>query len=223
MTRVYPEQVTASMIRVIHDDEVLLIRHSTEIHFGESDDLLGIAVMTNPGKFEFSKTSGWSEFKLGIGPTNTFEARDYPDLSMQNVIQVIRSSYESAGLSKPNGILRVYNLSNIRQPDGQKAEIYHSRAKHALPVEKLSLLEDPITHSRECFLDECNKSRFVIMGFVDGAFNQKMKQLCSWSEEIEHLACAIDDKGRHSHPRRWRTDPKLMNQAVESLKSVLQR
>lgn len=223
MARVFPEQVTASMIRVIHDDEVLLIRHSTEIHFGESNELLGIAVMTNPGKFEFHKTPGWNEFKLGAGHTDTFEAADYPDLTMQNIIQVIRNGYESAGLFKPNGILRVYNLSNIRQPDGQKAEIYHNRAKTVLPFAKLSLLEDPVTHSRERFLDECNKSRFVIIGFVDGAFDQKMRQLCSWSKEIEHLACAIDDKGRDSHPRRWRTDQQLMNQAIQSLNSVLQR
>lgn len=223
MARVYPELVKASMTRIIHDKEVLLIRHSTEIQFGHSNELLGIVIMTNPGKFEFIKTPGWNAFKLGAGSSDIFEADDYPDLSMQNIIKVIRSSYELAGLSKPNGILRVYNLSNVRQPDGEKAEEYHKRAKQVFPYERLQLLEDPITHSREFFMDECNKSRFVIMGFVDGAFVQKMQQVLIWSEEIKHLVCAVDDKGRYSHPRRWRTESNLMNKAIESLKTVLKR
>ncbi|WP_204787484.1 hypothetical protein [Paenibacillus oryzisoli] len=209
------------MIRLIHDSEVLLLRHSTEIQFGDSTDLLGIVVMTNPGKFEFNKTTGWNAFKLGEGSSDTFIANDYPDLSMQNVIRVIRCGYESAGLLKPNGILRVYNLSNVRQPDGEKAEEYHERAKQVLPCVRHQLLEDPITHSRELFLDECNKSKFVIMGFVDGVFEEKLQQVLTWSEEIEHRICAVDDKGRYSHPRRWRTEPNLMNQAIESLKIVL--
>jgi hypothetical protein len=226
MSRVYPEQVTASMIRVLHDGEVLLIRHSTEIHFGKSKELLGIVVMTNPGKFEFHKAPGWNDFKLGKGSSDTFEAADFPDLSMQNVIQVIRNGYEASGKSKPDGILRVYNVSNVRQPDGQRAEMYHNRAKAALPLEKLAFLEDPVTHSKEHFMEECNNSRFVIMGFVDGAFEHEVQQICSWSKEFKHLVCAIDDKGRLSHPRRWKTEEKtkkLMSQASQSLESVLRR
>ncbi|AIQ34714.1 hypothetical protein R50345_08870 [Paenibacillus sp. FSL R5-0345] len=221
MVRKYPERVTASMTRVLHEEEILLIRHTTEIHFGESNELLGMVVMTNPGKFEFNKVPEWEAFKSGKGSVDTFEASDFPDLSMQNVIEVINSAYEAIGRSKPNGILRVYNLSNVRQPDGQKAEIYHNRAKKALSSTNLTLLEDPITHSRDMFMNECDKANFVIMGFVNGAFDQEMQQVRTWSEGISRLVCAVDNKGHYSHPRRWRTDLALKNQAIASLKSVL--
>lgn len=220
MTRKYPERVTASMIRVIHVNEVLLIRHSTEIQFGDSKELLGMVVMTNPGSFEFNRNPGWNAFKNGEDSEDEFIATNSPDLTMRNIIKAIRSGYE--GLPEPNGILRVYNLSNVRQPNGGKAEKYHKLAKEVLPTGRLHLLEDPITHSREAFLDECNRSSFVIMGFVDKVFDEKMKQVIDWSENIKHQrVCAVDNKGRLSHPRRWITEPYLMNKAIESLQSVL--
>jgi hypothetical protein len=220
MTRKYPELVTASMIRVIHDNEVLLIRHSTEIQFGDSKELLGMVVMTNPGSFEFNKSPGWKAFKNGENSEDEFKAVNTPDLTMRNIIKAIRSGYE--GFSEPNGILRVYNLSNVRQSKGGKAEEYHDRAKKVLAPERLYLLEDSITHSREAFLDECNRSSFVIMGFVNKVFDEKMKQVMDWSEHIIHQrVCAVDNKGRLSHPRRWLTERYLMNKAIESLQSVL--
>ncbi|WP_449600209.1 hypothetical protein [Paenibacillus sp. Marseille-Q9583] len=220
MTRKYPERVTASMIRVIHVNEVLLIRHSTEIQFGDSKELLGMVVMTNPGSFEFNRNSGWNAFKNGKDPEDEFKAASTPDLTMRNIIKAIRSGYE--GRPEPSGIMRVYNLSNVRQPNGGKAEEYHELAKKVLPNERLYLLEDPITHSREAFLDECNRSSFVIMGFVDRVFDKKMEQVIDWSENIKHRrVCAVDNKGRLSHPRRWITEPYLMNKAIASLQAVL--
>jgi hypothetical protein len=221
MTRKYPERVTASMIRVIHEKEILLIRHSTEIQFGDSKELLGMVVMTNPGSFEFNKSPEWKAFENGEDSEDDFIAtNNTPDLTMRNIIKAIRSAYE--GLPEPNGILRVYNLSNVRQPKGTKAEEYHELAKGVLPTERLHLLEDPITHSKEAFLEECNKSSFVIMGFVNRVFDNKMKQVIDWSENIMHKrVCAVDNKGRLSHPRRWITEPYLMNKAMESLQSVL--
>lgn len=223
MARVYPERVTASMVRVIHDEEVLLLRHSTEIHFGKSDEPLGTVVMTNPGKFEFNKTPGWNEFKNGKGSSDVFEAADYPDLSMQNVIGVIRAGYDSCGLAKPNGIVRVYNLSNVRQPDGQKAEFYHKRARMALDVERIPLLEDPIVYNCDNFIRESRDAKFIIMGFVNGVFDQQMRQVSGWAEEFPGLVVAHDNKGNYSHPRRWRTEPQLKQQAIESMTAALRR
>lgn len=223
MTRVYPERVSASMERVIHDEEVLLIRHSTSIQFGNSEEPLGMVVMTNPGKFEFKKSLGWDDFKSGKGSNDLFEATDYPDLTMQNVIEVIRAGYDECGLAKPKGILRVYNLSNVRQPDGQKAELYHERAKRALSEDKIMLLEDPVIHNRERSIKECTNAKFIIMGFVNGAFDQQMRQVRAWSEELTGLVVALDNNGHYSHPRRWRMDLKLKQQAIESMKSALRR
>lgn len=180
-----------------------------------------MVVMTNPGRFEFKNTLGWEDFKSGKGSAYTFEASDYPDLSMQNVIEVVRRAYELSGKGKPDGTLRVYNLSNVRHAAGHEAEIYHNKAKIALTSANISLLEDPITHNREEFLNECNKAGFVIMGFVNGAFNQKMRQILSWSEQVSSLVYAMDKNGHYSHPRRWRTDLSLKNQVISSLQSVL--
>ncbi|ACT03360.1 hypothetical protein [Paenibacillus sp. JDR-2] len=223
--RVYPERVTASMMRIIHEDEVLLMRHSTTIHFGNSDDLLGVVIMTNPGKFEFKHSPKWEEFKNGEGASDVFKSADYPDLSMQNVIEVIRAGFAACRRSEPKGILRVYNLSNVRQPDGQKAETYHDRAKSLLSSDEISLLEDPITHNREQFMTECAKAKFVIMGFVQGAFDQKMQQVRAWSNELNGngLVVALDNNDHFTRPRRWRTDRQLKQQAIESMISVLQR
>ncbi|MGC5770808.1 hypothetical protein [Paenibacillus pabuli] len=219
--RKYPERVTASMFRVYHDNEALLLRHNTSIHFGESTEQMGMVIMTNPGSFELKKTAEWTSYKNGTSEGNTFEVNDYADLTMRNIIKLIKLSFE--GHSEPSGILRIYNLSNIRQPLGSKAEIYHYRAKQAISNEALTLLEDPITHSQKSFLEECNKSRFVIMGFVDKVFEEKMRRVMEWSEYIkERRVCAVDNKGRYSHPRRWITEPLLMGKAVESLRAVLQ-
>lgn len=223
MTRKYPEKVTASMVRVIHNGEVLLMRYATEVHFGGSTDLLGIVVMTNPGKFELKRTHGWDNFKAGRGLVDILEGIDYPDMTMQNVIEVIRRSYQELGLLEPSGVLRIYNLSNIRQPNGQQAELYHERAKLAVPEALVSYLEDPVTHDREKFLDECHQAKFVIMGFVHETFEDKMRQVISWSKDIKGIVCAMDDKGRFSHPRRWRTEKELKEKAIVKLKTVLQK
>lgn len=220
MGRKYPERVTASMLRVNHDNETLLIRHNTSVHFGESTDQLGMVIMTNPGSFELKTTTPeWTSFKNGTSLSDTFEVDDYADLTMRNIIKAIKCSYEDQSMI--SGILRVYNLSNIRQPVGLKAEIYHNRAKQVISSELMTLLEDPITHSEDSFLAECNKSRFVIMGFVDKVFEDKMSKVINWSESVkDRRVCAVDKKGRFSHPRRWITEPFLMNEAIKSLKSV---
>ncbi|UUZ79006.1 hypothetical protein LJK88_27585 [Paenibacillus sp. P26] len=224
MPRKYPEKVTASMTRFTDGKDILLLRHSTAIQLGSSNEHLGMVIMTNPGKFEFNKSPGWHEFKMGAGTSETFVADDFPDLSMQNVIEVIRRGHETAGLSEPSGIIRIYNLSNVRQPDGKQAEAYHKQALKIVPSDRLHLLEDPVTHSRERFLRECIKSRFVIMGFVDGKFADKMQQILDWSEDqIQRRVYAVDDRGRCSHPRRWRTEKELKNRAIESIKNVLLR
>ncbi|MDN4604072.1 hypothetical protein P5G61_22705 [Paenibacillus sp. F6_3S_P_1C] len=219
--RKYPERVTASMYRVYHDNEALLLRHNTSIHFGESTKRLGMVIMTNPGSFELKKTPEWISYKNGTSEGDTFEVNDYADLTMRNIIKLLKCSFE--GHSEPSGILRVYNLSNVRQSSGPKAEVYHNRAKQVISNHVLSLLEDPITHSQDSFLEECDKSRFIIMGFVDKVFEEKMSRVIDWSEHVrERRVCAVDNKGRFSHPRRWITEPLLMEKAVESLKSVIQ-
>ncbi|PQP82657.1 hypothetical protein C0Q44_14680 [Paenibacillus sp. PCH8] len=220
MGRIYPERVTASMFRMYHDDEALLVRHNTSIHFGESDKQLGMVIMTNPGSFELRNTPDWVSFKAGTSQSNTFEVNDYADLTMRNIIKMIRCSYDNGPI--PNGVLRVYNLSNIRQPAGLKAELYHNRAKQVISSDDINLPEDPITHSENSFLQECNNSRFVIMGFVDKVFEDKMSRVIQWSEAIkERRVSAVDGKGRFSHPRRWITEPLLMDKAIESLKSAI--
>jgi len=225
MSRKYFEEVSAKMIRIQTADEIFLLRQPTEIHFGSGTELIGSVTMTNPGGFEFNKTVGWAGFKTGMtGSSNVFEAIDYPDTTMQNVIAVIRAGFEQAGLGYPSGIVRIHNVSNVRQPDKEQAETYHNRVKVALKEQAvvLELLEDPVTNSKDSFWRACDQSQFVIMGFVNNVFEDRVTDLVSWSEEKKSkVISAIDNKGRVSHPRRWRAEPYLKEQAIQSLLTLL--
>ncbi|MFC4776805.1 hypothetical protein ACFO9Q_08430 [Paenibacillus sp. GCM10023252] len=112
------------------------------------------------------------------------------------------------------------------QPDGKKAEDYHKKVEHFISSTKeinRSLLEDPVTHERDRFLEECSSSKFVIMGFVKKVFMERMREVQEWSKESDKIVCAIDSKGHQSHPFSWGLNPELKNKAIESLVNVLRR
>ncbi|GAK12698.1 hypothetical protein JCM19039_2491 [Geomicrobium sp. JCM 19039] len=78
------------MYRIIDDDEVLLIRKQTRIQFGESKATIGIILMTNPGSFKCENTEEWQLFQAGEGLHDHYDGENFPDMTMQCVIEVIR-------------------------------------------------------------------------------------------------------------------------------------
>ena len=101
MARKYPEPVSAIMLRIKDQDEIIFIRQKTEIQFGSSDEIIGAAFLTNPGSFEFKHSPGWNDFKEGKNGNwedDRFHAVDFADLTMQNLIEVIRQGYKGQGL-----------------------------------------------------------------------------------------------------------------------------
>lgn len=207
MVRKFPELISARMTRLINQKEVMLIREHTNIKFGTTDSLLGIVIMTNPGSFDFKISKGWDDFKNGRGRLEVFEAEDYADLTMQNIIEVIREGYNSANLCAPDGIVQIFNISNVVQSKGEKAEAYHEKVKMLIEestVPEQTLLIDPVTNNEQVFKDTCTRSKFVIMGFVDSVFSNNVSEIVKWSRSVsDRLVVAIDKKNRYSHPRRW--------------------
>lgn len=225
MVRKYSERITARMTRIIDPDEVLLIRQNTKIKFGSSDAIIGTVFMTNPGSFDFKHTEGWADFKSGKGLLNVLETEGYADLTMQNLIEVVREGYKQANLGSPDGIVQIFNISNIVQKKGEKAEEYHKKVKDVIEKSNsvdLSLLHDPATINEQAFLEACMSSNFIIMGFVDNVFSENVSDLKSWSQVIaDRLIVAIDEKKRFSHPRRWRTEIHLKELAISEMCKVL--
>lgn len=225
MVRKYPERIAARMTRIINQDEVLLIRQNTKINFGSSNAIIGTVFMTNPGSFDFKHTKGWAEFKSGNGLLNVLETEDFADLTMQNLIEVIREGYKNANLGSPDGIVQVFNISNVVQSKGEKAEDYYKKVRVLLEKSDeygVSLIQEPVTNNKQIFLETCMSSKFIIMGFVDNVFSEKVSNLISWSHVIsEKLIVATDKKKRFSHPRRWRTERHLKEQAIGRMSEVL--
>ncbi|MEI5873897.1 hypothetical protein [Bacillus paranthracis] len=226
MVRKYPERIAARITRIINQDEVLLIRQNTKIQFGSSGVIIGTVFMTNPGSFDFKHTRGWADFKSGNGLLNVLETEDYADLTMQNLIEVIREGYKNADRGAPDGIVQIFNISNIVQKKGEKAEEYHKKVKELIEksnVVDLSLLHDPATINEQAFIEACMSSNFIIMGFVDNVFSENTSDLINWSHVItDRLIVAIDEKERFSHPRRWRTERHLKELAISEMCKVLE-
>ncbi|GAK03714.1 hypothetical protein JCM19037_2057 [Geomicrobium sp. JCM 19037] len=96
----YPERVRAKMYRIIDDSEVLLIRKQTRIQLGEGKAVIGIVLMTNPGSFKCGNTEEWQLFQAGEGLNDHYEGENFPDMTMQCVIEVIRKGTSAQGVHR---------------------------------------------------------------------------------------------------------------------------
>lgn len=227
MSLKYPEKVFARMIRIVNGEEIFLFRKDTQIQFGSSSKVLGIAIMTNPGSFSFKNSKEWNDFQKGNTVYSVFEAYDKPDLTMQNLIQVIREAYKRVGLREPNGIVRIYNISSIVESKKENVEHKHQKALQLLDKSsyyETHLLKEIFLTNEYEFVKACNEFNFVIMGFADKVFASKVSALTTWKESpaiCKKVVYARDNNRRLSHPRRWRTEGYLMEIAIEGLVEVL--
>ncbi|MFB4160390.1 hypothetical protein ACE1TF_10940 [Geomicrobium sp. JSM 1781026] len=210
------------MYRIIDDSEVLLIRKQTRIQFGEGKAVIGIVLMTNPGSFKCENTEEWQLFQAGEGLNDHYEGENFPDMTMQCVIEVIRKGYKRAGRT-PNGQVYIYNLSNAVQSKGDKGEHQHERLKTLITKQglDLALLEDPVTHDFATFYEYAHSLDFLMMGFVNHVFVERIAQVKKWAEQVEQLVVSEDNRMNFSHPRRWRTDLLLKEKAIQRMSEVL--
>lgn len=226
MVRKYPELVAAKMTRLKDlNGEFFFVRQSTKIKFGNSQEIIGRVIMTNPGSFNFSNSKDWEDFKNGDSMNDIYEDEDYADLTMQNIIEVMRESYKSANMGDPNGIVEIHNISNVVQSIGQQASEYHQKVLRIIETNKnmyMNLLQDPVTNDEQVFLDTCKSTPVVIMGFVHNVFTDKVNNLVTWSQDVSHkIVVAKDNSNRYSHPRRWRAEPNLKEEAIKKLTQIL--
>lgn len=185
--------------------------------------------MTNPGSFKFRDSKEWEDFEKGYTSYNVFEALDKPDLTMQNIIHIIREGFKRTSLGEPNGVVRIFNISNIVESKKENVEEKHQKALQIIQKEELfnvNHLIEPVANDEYEFVNACSKVDFIIMGFVDKVFQTQVLNLTAWSENPvvkNKLVYARDNSGRLSHPRRWRTETYLMEKAIERLVNVLNK
>lgn len=229
--RKYPQLVFSQMHRFKNDcggyyldyaKECFLVRNNTQILFGEARNIIGSVIMTNPGSYGLDEIDGWKAFKMGAGIEPALAGYGYADLTMQNIIQVINEAFDEVG-KMPNGYVNIYNISSAVCPKGKKVDKYHAMISEIISHHGFeeNLLEDPVVRNREAFLQMCDKSPFVIMGFLKEAFNDSAQTLLQWAEKYQNKIVSPDKSGWPSHPRRWRTEKYLSGQAKRSLINII--
>lgn len=226
MTLKYPEKVFARMIRISTEATPILLRQDTSIQFGDSTRVLGFVIMTNPGSFSIKENRDWFNFLKGDTTYNIFEGYDKPDLTMQNIIKLIRDTYLRKGV-KPNGLVRILNISTVVESRKEFVEEKHQRAMEAImngSQYNHNILMDPLVNNELEFVKACHNVDFIVMGFADQVFVKQVRKLINWLDNPvlrDKVIFAKDDKGRLSHPRRWRTEPYLMEKAINRLAEVI--
>jgi hypothetical protein len=220
--KIYPEKVTATIRRVKHVDGMALVRMDTKIHFNDEDTLLGTAFMTNPGSYKMSNHKDWNLFIKGEGDTDLITGQDLPDTTMRNLIGVVRSAYQKAGISEPRGYLSIYNISSLIEPDGKKIKSYHNEVVNLLEATDVnpSILCEREVSEQDHFHKQCKNSSFIIMGFLNIVFKEEVHRLKEWGESHQQkVVFAADSRGNYTHPYRWLPNPHLKQQAIDRLAS----
>ncbi|GAK03715.1 hypothetical protein JCM19037_2058 [Geomicrobium sp. JCM 19037] len=85
----------------------------------------------------------------------------------------------------------------------------------------LELLEDRVTHDFATFHKHAQSLDFIMMGFVNNVFVERIAQVKKWAEQVEQLVVSEDNRMNFSHPRRWRTDLLLKVKAIQRMSEVL--
>jgi len=192
----------------------LFLRKNTIVRFGNSNRLHGAILMSNPGSYspKFAERN-WQEYRDGKGADKLW-GWGFPDFTMQNVIQALQVASNRAAYPL-DGYIEIHNLSAIVQPKGEDAEAYHQAAHDVLLSNgKQGILTEEWLESRESFLQYIRSldDRFLIVGFAERLFQTQQRKVQAWARECGNVYYAQDEAGRWSHPRRWRTDPRLANE-----------
>ena len=218
--RKYGQKVVSDMYRIKDNQQIFLLRQSAEFCLGTDPKHRATVFMTNPGSFDLKNEQGWDQFVQGLGTSDTLQGSGYPDLTMQNVIEVINKSYESLN-KKQSCHVEIINLSTVCNPKGSEVEAYHEKVENL--IGKCSLLYPQSTSDKDAFKKKCDKSDFIILGFVKGVFVPKVEQIRNWANAMcsSKIVVAKDDAGWYSHPRRWRTEKFLHDQAKDKLSNIL--
>lgn len=219
ITRVYDKK-----LNVYH-----LLRNDTKIIFGNGNKLLGTVIMSNPGSFDFKYDPNWTGFINGAGTEKIFKSKmGRPDSTMINIIKAIETAYDEKGSVVPDGYIRIYNISSVRCAQGKKALEAHNRVKEILPQDdiNISTLQDPIIYNETYFKDLCNKSGFVIMGFIKDFLINEAEMLIQNVDKYSKnkmIAAYSYDYSILYHPACWfrLNKSKPFRDIVDSLKKII--
>ncbi len=217
----YPERIFAVIKSRSFNDQVRLFRYETRILFNDDTQLLGTVYMTNPGSFSLDKHPNWADLqKAKIGEIQGYSS---PDTTMQNLISVIRSAYQAAGIT-PSGYVAIYNISTLVESDGRKIEQLHSEAMNALSLAgESTLLQETACHQFDTLNKHCHDSKFVILGFLNNVFPEEIARIKTWTcKHANKLVYATDQEGNFIHPYRWRLLPEVRLELHQKLLGIIE-
>lgn len=84
------------------------------------------------------------------------------------------------------------------------------------------LYESPVSQESQ-FHEQCKKSSFVMMGFLNGVLSEHVQRLNSWGNKHQNkLVFALDKQGYYAHPFRWRLNQSFKKQTIDRLVSILE-
>jgi len=227
MPKIYPQSVSASIIKLVFGENEFYLRQWADIHFGHNKELMGTVIMTNPGSFHFERSVEWHELPDSNGMLSSTISSGSPDVTMQNIIHVILKGYELAGLDSPNGVVHIRNLSTIREPKAKKVTAAHTAIKEIMLQHHLdiSLLEDPTCRTKEGLDQLVQDSRFIILGFVKNMFTEEIMNIMKWKNQYssKFVCSPLNHSNWCSHPFIWKIHKNYRHLAIENLTDVLNK
>lgn len=220
--RVYNERVEGQFLKIRSEKEDFLIRKSAKICFDSSNTPIGCYIGTSPGAFKASRE--WNQFINNKSQISQYKGIGTPDLTMQNIIKVIKDAYKDFNLA-PTGYLDIINISSLVEPKSELVEKRHANLFEHLIRKNNDLIQElvqtKLLSNEQNFISSISSYPFVIMGFAAKPFKKQVSVLQCWKNGLQNVVIAYDNKKRISHPRRWRTEPELHLIAVEELKKII--
>ncbi|HFJ9318632.1 TPA: hypothetical protein ACGW54_003943 [Bacillus tropicus] len=81
--------------------------------------LAGIVDSLWVGEFKIEQGKAWSDMSVNDFVMKVARPKDFADLTMQNIIEVIRGGYKFAYLGSPDGIVQIFYIPNVVQSKGE--------------------------------------------------------------------------------------------------------
>lgn len=222
----YPENVHAIMKRKNIEGVTRLFRTETKIWFGEAsgpERLLGTVFMTNPGSYKMMHHPNWFEFHQGLGSVEEIRGESGPDSTMRNLIRVIREAYQDTELPLQSGYVAIYNISTLVEPKGTNIARLHDKTKAVLGKEGAVLLREQACYDLDLFREKCEKSSFIILGFLKDVFPEEQRRIIDWCRSFDRkMAYAESKQGHYIHPYQWPLIPGALDQVKLRLRNAVQ-
>lgn len=185
-----------------------VFRTEAYLQWGDSDEILGIVLMLNPGKAdskeEIINENKWVETEVKL------------DSTMKALKNIVEEMYSAKG---PRGRIYIYNLFTLRNPKSIQALVDFQQLYN-----KEQELLCGFPKARELLLSEMKKASWILVGWGCGKDNQQLKQVKNrWMKLIKDSGTTVlgikgKDECKWYHP-----NPQIQHGVVEYRKEILKQ